>query len=213
MRKTIWTFAALALAVMVAGCASSFNSDVTRFHRLTQPAGESFVVQPMDPENRGSLEFAQYAADVSNRMVALGYHLGTPGTHTDLTVRLGYMVDEGRTAIRSYSSSFYGGYGWGGYGWGRRGFFNPYYGGYWGYPGFDEPDIRSYVVYGRKLAMDIDRNGPDGKPVQRLFEGRVESHGSDNRLTEVMPYMIAAMFKDFPGASGVTQTVKIPLGK
>lgn len=203
MGKTIWTFAALALAVMVAGCASSFNSDVARFHQLPKPAGESFAVQPMDPANQGSLEFAQYAADVSARLAAVGYRPAAPGAQADLIVKLGYMVDDGRTAIRSYPSSFYGGYGWG---------WAPYYPGYWGYPGYAEPDIRSYVVYSRKLAMDIDRVGPDGK-LQRLFEGRVQSEGGDNRLPEVMPYLIAAMFKDFPGHSGVTQTVKIPLEK
>lgn len=205
MRKTILTFAALALAVMVAGCASSFQSDVARFHQLPKPTGESFVVQPMDPSNQGSLEFAQYAADVANRLAALGYRPAAPGAKADLTVKLGYTVDDGRTAIRSYPSSFYGGYGWG---WGGY----PYYPGHWGYPGYAEPDIRSYVVYSRKLAMDIERVGPDGKP-QRLFEGRVQSQGGDNRLPEVMPYLIEALFKNFPGPSGVTETVKIPMQK
>lgn len=212
MRKTLSTFAILALAVFVSACAGSFKSDVTRFHQLTQPAGETFVVAAMNPAHQGSLEFNQYAADVASRLVALGYHPATGTAPADLTVRLGYTIDEGRTAITSYPStrmSMWSGYGW------RSPYWSPYYGGYWGspwggYPGFDYPEIRSYVVYTRKLAMDIERNGADGKPQQRLFEGRVESQGRDNRMTAVMPYMISAMFDNFPGSSGITTTVKIP---
>lgn len=198
MRKQIGTIIAVAMALLIAGCASSFKSDVARFHQLPRPSGESFVIVPKDEHKRGSLEFAQYAAQIAQGLEAQGYRQAGQGATPDLIVRVDYGIDDGRTAIRSYSSGFYGGY------WSR--FHGPW--GWWGppgYPGFYDRDIRSYVVYGRHLEMDIER--PDG---QRLFEGRVISQGRDNRLPEVMPYMIEAMFQDFPGASGTTQHVKIP---
>ena len=46
---------------------------------------------------------------------------------------------------------------------------------------------------------------------RKLYEGTVESVGKDNRLPEVMPYLIQSMFTEFPGQSGTTKHVKIEL--
>lgn len=193
MRKQIGTMIAMAVALLIAGCASSFQSDVARFHQLPRPSGESFVIVPKDDNKRGSLEFAQYSAQIAQGLTAQGYQQAAQGATPDLIVRVDYGIDDGRTAIRSYSSGFYGGH--------------PYYYSPWGWgpPGFYDRDIRSYVVYARRLEMDIEKPGGE-----RLFEGRVISEGRDNRLPEVMPYMIEALFQDFPGRSGMTQHVKIP---
>lgn len=206
MRNIIGTIAAFALAVLVAGCASSFKSDVARFHQLPRPSGETFVVVPKDTSLRGSLEFAQYANDIASRLTAVGYRAAAPGGASDLVVTLDYGIDDGKTAIRSYPSTFRGGYYRYGHPW-----YSPWYDPwYMGYPGYAEPDIRSYVIYTRKLSLEIARSGNNG---ERLFEGRVESRGADNRLPEVMPYMVEALFKDFPGRSGVTQEIEIPYEK
>jgi hypothetical protein len=42
-----------------------------------------------------------------------------------------------------------------------------------------------------------------------LFEGRVQSTGREREIARVMPYMITAMFNNFPGESGVTKVVTI----
>ena len=57
--------------------------------------------------------------------------------------------------------------------------------------------------------MDILRPSSQGGAAVPLFEGRVESVGKDNRLADVMPYLVQAMFTDFPGTSGVTKQVTI----
>lgn len=193
---------AFAMALIVAGCASSFKSDVARFHQLPRPAGETFIMEAKDPQKAGSLEFAQYAANIAARLSALGYRQAEKGAAADLVVRVDYAVDDGQVEVRSYGSGFYGGY------------YHRYDPWFWGYPGYyPDRDIRSYVMYSRRLEMDIERalgeaKGGEAKG-QRLFEGRVESRGRDNRLPEIMPFLIEAMFKDFPGQSGVTQKVII----
>jgi hypothetical protein len=48
----------------------------------------------------------------------------------------------------------------------------------------------------------------DGE-MDRVFEGRVESNGTESSLPEVMPYLITAMFNNFPGESGTTKVVTI----
>lgn len=196
----------LALALLTA-CASSFNSDVTRFHKLSKPGGETFQIEPLDKSKVGSLEFAQYANLVGDNLVALGYRATPQGGTPDLLVKLDYTVDSGQVRVNSYPGMGYP-YGYGR--WGNPYFYDPFYP--YGYPyGFGyEPEIRSVVYYTRRLIMNIDRPSAEpGKSGEKLFEGRVESEGTDNRLPEVMPYMVKALFSNFPGQSGVTQHIVI----
>jgi hypothetical protein len=44
---------------------------------------------------------------------------------------------------------------------------------------------------------------------ERVFEGRALSEGLNGQLSPVMPYILEAVFKDFPGSSGSTKTVKV----
>ena len=196
--------AAVAL-LMVAGCASQFRSDVSSWHRLQPPSGETFTIVAKDPMKAGSLEFAAYAGLVSQGLQRMGYRPAQRGTQSDLIVRVDYGLSDARTAIRSY-----GGYGgWGPY-YGPYSFYGPYRGfgrfGY-GYGGYG-PDIRSYPVYNRELKMEI---ASAQNPGINLFETRVMSEGRSNRLEEVMPLLVESMFKDFPGPSGVTREVTIDL--
>ena len=54
--------------------------------------------------------------------------------------------------------------------------------------------------------MNISRIGPDAEV---LFEGRVQSIGKAKEIATVMPYMITAMFNNFPGENAVTKVVTI----
>ncbi|MEX1146915.1 MAG: DUF4136 domain-containing protein [Sphingomonadales bacterium] len=193
----------LAVSLFLAGCASQFRSDVARFHMLPAPSGETFVVEPFDPAKAGSIEFAQYARQIAGYLSSYGYRPASATDNAQLIVKVDYGVDDGRTMVRSYGSSYagfhshyYRHYYWPYY-------YQPYYGGFYPDP-FYSPEIRSYTVYTRQLSMDIQRVSGE-----RLFEGRVESDGRDNRLPEVMPYLIRAMFTDFPGRSGATETVTL----
>jgi len=197
MSRVLKYLAIVVTALVVTGCASKFKSDVARFHQLPRPSGELFVVVPKDEAKQGSLEFAQYANMVASRLAAYGYKRTADSDDAELIVKVDYSVDEGKTQIKSYPST-YGAY--------PYPYYYPHY--YWPYySGFDRDEIRSYVVYSRRLTMDIVR--PTG---EMLFEGRVESMGRDNRLPEVMPYLVDAMFADFPGESGATQRVIIEEG-
>jgi len=42
-----------------------------------------------------------------------------------------------------------------------------------------------------------------------VFEGRALSEGLNGQLVPVMPYILDALFKDFPGSSGSTKTVRV----
>ncbi|MGK2285492.1 DUF4136 domain-containing protein [Pedomonas sp. V897] len=198
------------MLLFLAACASQIKTDVARFHRMPAPQGESFRVVAMDPKKQDSLEFATYAEYVAAEMVKQGYTRAQDAGSATLEVRVDYAVSPGQEKIATRPGTSIAPYY---YSWHRRVFYPWGWGAYdpfWGGP-FTEPEIYSYTVYTRSMTMDIVRPGAEGGNTVPLFEGRVVSVGKDNRLPEVMPYLVQAMFTDFPGTSGVTKQVKIDL--
>ncbi|MFN3230781.1 MAG: DUF4136 domain-containing protein [Alphaproteobacteria bacterium] len=191
----------LAASIAITGCAGKFRSDVSSWHRLQQPSGETFAIVAGDESKRGGLEFAQYSGLVAEKLRMIGYRPVQQGAAPDLIVRVDYGIGDPRTQIRSY------GYGGPFYGYSHWGHFRRPYG--YGYPyAHGGTDIRSYPLYMRRLEMEIAAaNNPD----VNLFESRVMSEGRSNRLEEVMPLLVESMFQDFPGPSGVTREVTIDL--
>lgn len=206
-------YARVALVVLacltLVACASTFRSDVARFHRLNEaPHDARFVLAPADAGKQGSLEFQQYAALVRSELAGFGYRPTTEAGATDLTVEIGYGVSKGEQIVRSRPTAFYGFYGM----YGRS---SPFYTGYWyrgalygDYP-FGYGEVYTETMYTRTLNMVIVRSGDASREV--LFEGEVVSVGRNRRLPEIMPYLVQAMFTNFPGESGVTKEVVIKL--
>lgn len=194
------------LGLLLASCTSSIRSDVARFHKLPAASGESFLIVASDEAKKGSLEFEQYAGLIRARLMDVGYRPVTEGT-PQLVVEVDYNISDGEEKIRSRPNSGYGfGYYGYGYGYGHHSYhhfsylYGPGYGGYGGY----SSDIYSVTVYTRKLNMDIVSAGGE-----KLFEGRAVSVGRDNKMPEIMPYLVQAMFTNFPGESGITKVVDI----
>lgn len=215
MNKIIRLFIVMGIAGLVSACSNTFRSDVSRFHELPAPKGQTVVIVPSDPAKNTSLEFASYANMVGSYLARQGYSAAGNG-EADLIVELDYSVDDGKVMVRSYPNVFRYGYGYGYHHFGHYGYFshfgyfghyyNPFYG--YGYP--YNRDVRSYVNYTRKLTMII-RPNKDG--AKNLFEGKVESRGRSNDLAQLMPHMTQALFTNFPGQSGVTNRVVIELNK
>ena len=199
------------LAVFTAACSTSYRSDVTRFHKLPEPMGETVFITSSDPAKAGSLELAQYAGLLVPQLQSLGYKVVTD-PKADLVVEIDYDVTERERRYyiyRGYSyyhypffSPYHFGFGhhrfahhgFGHYGFGHYGF------GYAFYP--QEPRIR--IIYTSRLVMKIRRaNG------ELLFEGNASSNHYRDRLPKAMPYLVAAMFTNFPGQSGSTEVVRI----
>ena len=218
MTKYIKLFIVMGIVGLVSACSSTFKSDVSRFHELPKPRGESVMIVPSDPAKVASLEFASYANIVGSYLAQQGYVPAGDGK-ADLIVELDYSVDDGKVFVRSSPSGFSFGYGYG------YGYFSHYYYSHWyrplwyygyypysyyGYGGRFNSDVRSYVKYTRRLNMTI-RPNVDG--AKNLFEGKVESTGRSNNLTALMPHMVQALFTNFPGVSGTTVKVVIDLDK
>jgi len=215
MTKIVKFFILLGMVGLISACNNTFRSDVSRFHELPQPQGETVSIIPADPAKSTSLEFASYANIVGSYLASQGYVAAVDGK-ADLIVELDYSVDDGKVTARGSRSHFSFGYGYGSH------FYHPYwYPSYWHYGFYRDPfywrynsrfnrDVRSYIRYNRKLSMVI-RPNDEGK--KNLFEGTVESKGRSNSLPKLMPHMVQALFSNFPGVSGSTDRVVIELDK
>jgi hypothetical protein len=198
-----------ALAVFaLAACASPkyVVSDVTRFHSLPPSAnGATFVIATVDADQGQSLAFHQYADQVTGKLMSMGLKPFTGSTEgADYVVTLRYDVRgptpdiESRTTNWGFGAGFYG----------RHSAF-------WG--GWDEPydnytDTRQLFM--RRVELDMYKGSTYNTPNrERVFEGRAISAGQNGQIEPVMPYILDAMFKNFPGRSGETQRVSIEVPK
>jgi len=195
----------LALVVGVSACATPFKADVSRFAAvLPAPQGQTFAVVAEDPKLAGGLEFALYADVVAKEMEQLGYARASSPETANMLVRFDYGVDNGRERVRTDPGvGFVDPY------WGPWGRFGGFYDRGWGY-GFNDPflggpNVRSYTVYTSGIDVKIDR-AADG---QRLFEGKAEAVSRTNRLPNLVPNLVDAIFTDFPGSSGETLRITI----
>lgn len=202
-----------AVTVGLAACAPSFKADVSRFQaQLPAPQGQTFAVVAEDPALQGGLEFDLYADYVAAEMGRLGYTEAASPETANLLVRFDYGVDNGRERVRTVGGGFgpafgpWGGFGGFGGGFGRFGRFgNPWAFGFYD-PWLAGPQVRSYTVYVGEVELKID----DAATGERLFEGEAQAASRSNRLQQLVPNLVDAMFTDFPGNSGevVRITVK-----
>lgn len=204
----------LAALLALGGCAAGFPAQVSRFQAMPSPQGQSFVIQPADPADRGGLEFSLYAEIVRGHLASLGYSEAPSAQAASLIVSLDYGIDQGRQEIATWPatglSPFYGGFGlhrpyWGRFGGGGR-FRSPFY---WGWDDpfwFGGPEIDAYTVYTSFVDLDIKR-AADGRAV---FEGTARARSRSDDLKTLVPNLVEAMFTGFPGNSGETVRITVP---
>lgn len=213
LSKKLLTLAAPAALLALSACATGLPTQVSRFQAMPAPQGQSFVIQPADPDNKGGLEFSHYADLVRRHLTAQGYSEAASAKDATFLVALDYGIDNGQEKVVSRPASpfFHGSY-------------RPYYSrfGYYGrraspfYYGWDDPfwydggfgynDVTSYTVYNSYLDMDIKRTS-DG---QALFEGTAQARSRTNDLPALVPNLVEAMFTNFPGRSGETVRITVP---
>ncbi len=214
------------LALLAAtGCAQNFNANVSRFQAMPSAQGQSFAIKSADAKLDGSLEFATYARLVSSKMTALGYREAAPGETPNLILSMDYTVDQGKEKSRrvpGYSSfdnclGFYDPwcsryYGYGRYGsrynWGRGAYYSGFYDPFL-FGGRYDDVVEEYTVYTSGLNVNISKPGT----TQRVFEGKAQAMSLSNNLTHLVPNLVEAMFTGFPGNSGETVRITVPLSK
>lgn len=203
----VFRFGLLAAGLVVSACTQQISADVTRFHQLSMPpAGDTVAVIAKDKTLEKSMEFGQYAALVQQKLVAYGFRAPEGGQLPAIMAELDYGVTSGPAALRDGGrnpvsvgvgvSGGSGGWHGGGVGVGVS-------------TGFDlgGGGDRGGAAFTRRLGLVMTRTADN----VRLFEGRVVSTGDTPDLNSVMPYLVDALFTDFPGKSGETRTIRKPV--
>lgn len=201
MRRTMLI---VSVAAVVAACGpTTYLSNVTRYHNLGAATGLTFAIAP-DASQQGSLEFAAFADVVSRLMQANGFRPADQGAATaDLVVMFRYGTDDGRVEIFStppFAQEWY---------WQQRFRQQAAIPAPW--PMYQPiiSDVQSTTVFTRWVELDI-LDGPKLRQGlrEKLFEGRAVSEGR-SRDHQVVPYVIEALFADFPGPNGQTVPVRV----
>lgn len=204
----------LMLLSLASGCTTMMSAQVTSFHRTGQTwAGKTFLIVP-DDKQRGNLEFDAYARQIVSALAAHGLvpmNVGAAsGSTAQLRVHLEYGVDEPRAV--TYEQPVYG-YANFGPVWSWQ----PYYGRggavyhAWGptYPlayGVIGSSPGQYRVWRHRLDVRILEASPDAPMV---FEGKASTQARTDSLPTMMPVLVEALLRDFPGLNGQSRSVDV----
>lgn len=192
------------VAVSATGCTTTANRprpvDVTRFH-LNQPIPPaSFTLEPLSTNATISPEFENYGNAVGRELEKLGFRRA--GTQpSDLIVAVGFTRATRGFVEKRPPVSIGIGAGGGGGGWRRGGV------GLGGGVGFGIGGGQREVV-GTELMVQIRRRS-DGTTI---WESRAQTDSLEStpgaQPVFAADRMANAMFRNFPGESGITTTVK-----
>jgi len=217
MCRSVCARLSLLLTALLIACAGMVESDVVAFHRLQQTHQPVRYLFYELEDQRRSLEYKTYQDMVRAELSKHQYSEVKDISEADVIIAFNYGIDSGREKLETIpvfgqtgvSSSFtsgtitssgstasYSG----------TTTYNPTY----GIVG-TMTDSRTEYTRGLWLYM-VDANElRTHNKVEIIYEGRVMSAGSSAQLAKVMPAMVTALFKEFPGKSGATRRASVPL--
>ena len=200
--------AVLVMVALLAACASPLTTKVTRFNDWPADAvgGTFSFATPTDKAN--DLEQSTYEAYVQAELARLGLKPAVSGQTGRFQVS---VIAGNRTEERKYREAVYQDYA----------VYQPPYRDAAGriYPGYWAPDIFgaryvgdrevSRLVYLSNLRLHVldTRGNPTGKP-RAVFESRAVYEGSSEDLPGLVPYLVRAVFENFPGQNGSVRLVR-----
>lgn len=223
--------AAWAALVLISGCASTntLQTQVSHFNQWpANSAGASFSVQTVKQAasaNWGDLERQTYEKLVADALQKQGLQPAAAGQKPRFQayLRLDQKQEKVERSQPVYAPSWAAPYGMGyrPYGW-PRGY---WHGGVWHDPfladgvfGWSAPVYMGERRYEQTLAMyllglrinDSTQKGdtPQGATV---FEGSAEYTGQEAAVPALIPYLVQALFVDFPGVSGQVRQINLPI--
>jgi hypothetical protein len=219
-KKKFWIITVLLALVLfaISGCATStkVRSDVSVFHDLEESTNEIvFAFDPTEAQS-GSLEYRAYVDLVREHLTELGYVEADAQSDATWLIQMEYTIGDGEEKVGSVpiigqtgtsSSTTYGTIS-------SSGGVGTYSGTTYHTPTFGVVGSSTYsrTVYSRALQLSIaEPKTAGGNDKRVLFEATVSSVGTSSQLSRVMPAMVEALFTEFPGESGATRTVMVPL--
>lgn len=198
MKRMLSTAMIAASAMLLPGCATSIRPgpiDVTRFHLGTPIAGDSIAVEPLTGFAGVSPEDQLYIGAVSGELASLGFTPGG-GERSPFIAAVAYK-HESHGSMRTPPAVTIG-LGGGSYSGGRRGGVGV--GGGVGIP----VGGKTVQVIATELTVQIKRRSDNSI----VWEGRASTEEAGVQPSATAARLAKALFKGFPGESGITITVK-----
>jgi len=213
----ILRFIAISVALLFLGGCAVVKSNVSVFHVLPEkPEHTKYAFLPLEGQ-KGSLEYQNYKALVRNELFKYQYE-EVPISKATVIVAFNYTIGGGKEKVSSVptygqtgvSSSTtrgtvrtYGNYGT----YSGTTTYTPTY----GITGYQAV---SRTEYTRNVWLHIvDKASLESGEPKKLYEASVVSEGSSSQIVRVMPALVKAIFKEFPGKSGSTRKEIIPLSQ
>jgi hypothetical protein len=202
-----YILAAIVVAFLAA-CASPITAKVTSFNQWPlDAAGASFsFIRPADALN--DLEQQAYEGQVQTELEKLGLKRAAPGQvgriQVDVITGNGTRNKQFREPVYRDNYIYHPPY---------RDAAGNVYAGFWAPDQFgsryvgDRTVTRTVQVSNLRLRLlDAQGNTP-GKP-RAVFESRAVYEGSNEDLATLVPFLVRAVFNDFPGQNGRVRTVQ-----
>lgn len=200
---------ALLLAMLLTACASPITTRVTSFNQWpADAAGSTFsYITPVDTTRQ--LEQATYENHVQAELEKRGLKRAAEGQAGRLQVD---VAASSRSEEKTWMQPIYQD---------NMVFLPPYrdaagrlYGGGWVPDPFgpryvgDRPVSMTVYTNSLRLRLLDTKGTPPGKPPRTVFESRAVYEGGSGDLPLVVPYLVRAVFDDFPGQNGQVRVVK-----
>jgi hypothetical protein len=210
---TLRRLALAAVAAMAVGCASppAMRGEVTRFHAWRAEAPLTFAFAPTAAQ-AASLEHRSYEQLARARLLALGFtEAARDGAR--YRVEMTWQVTTEPRRVTEYWPSPYGfGPAWTPWQ-GPR----PYGGGLWRADPWwglgPVPISYDVTLFRHELRVDLFDRQPREAVARKVYESRATTLARTESMPRLMPALVQAVFDDFPGESGSTRSVEIPLSQ
>lgn len=201
------------LTILLLSSCGTVNTNVTVFHELT-PEPQTFAFIQLK-EQEGSLEHKRYEELVRSKLVQRGYK-EVQLSEADYVIGMIYGIGSqlvtssypifGQTGVSS--STTYGTV------YGNTGTFsattnyNPTY-------GVVDSGTSTSKKYTRGLNLTFydKKYFDEHSKIRAVYEAKVVSEGSVGELSIMMPYLVDALFQNFPGNNGSTRRVTLRFDK
>lgn len=196
------------MVAFLAACASPITAKVTSFNQWpADTLGATFsFIRPVDALN--DLEQQAYEGKVQTELEKLGLKRAAPGQvgriQVDVVTGNGTRNKQFREAVYRDNYIYHPPY---------RDAAGNVFGGFWAPDQFgsryvgDRTVTRTVQVSNLRLRLlDAQGNAP-GKP-RAVFESRALYEGSNEDLATLVPFLVRAVFDDFPGQNGKVRNVK-----
>ena len=195
----------------LSGCVT-LRSNITTFHGENHVERGTIRVLPINDEQKNSLEFLSVKNRLIEKLISQGYVAVSEQDNSQFTAFITYGVDSGKVVTSAIP--IYGQTG-GGTSYttgnvysntGRSLNYNsttttmPTYG-----------MVGAVPVSGREFTREMNIDIYNSTTQKKMDENRVKSLGSCGNINAVIPGMLDATFKKFPGISGQPQRVDVEI--